>query len=568
MRADGAREGFRQAMAWLHTWTGLVLGWLLFAIFLGGTFAFFKNELNLWSRPELHALPPAGPLSAAQLATYEDGIRRLAPQATSWRLSAPDDRHPQASVFYRNAPAAPGQRARFEQRWLDAEHGDAIPVRKTFGAGEYFYRFHFELRSAQQSKWILEGRWVVGLATLLMLVALLSGVVTHRRIFKDFFTFRPKSKATQRAWLDAHNLCGVLALPFYLVITFSGLMTMHSLYLPAPIDAAFGKQTAVYFGELSGDEVPRARARDGGAETPLPAIGAAGWDTILRDVHRRMPDGRIEGIGLQHEGGRTVVEFTPHDGDRLQYRGPRLFYDARTLTLIRRADNERPAAKTYGVLYGLHVARFADLPLRFVLAGLGLLGTAMIATGLVLWSVKRRADAERRKVGVGRGHRLVDALNIGAIAGMPIAMAAFCHATRWLPLDLAERPDGEIKVFFGVLALGFLAAALGARWRHLFVAGALAWAALPVMDAVGGWPFWEAGATVQAVNLGFVGIAALLAVLAWKCGPRAMPPRPGKSAKATADASGGGAAVPAVARSAALIGPQGGDAGRPATEGA
>ena len=542
MRTDGAREGFRQAMAWLHTWTGLVLGWLLFAIFLGGTFAFFKNELNLWSRPELHALPPAGPLTATQLAGVEDAIRRLAPQATSWRLSVPDERHPQASVFYRNAPAAPGQRARFEQRYLDPSSGEVIPVRKTFGAGEYFYRFHFELRSAQQSKWILEGRWVVGLATLLMLVALLSGVITHRRIFKDFFTFRPKSKATQRAWLDAHNVCGVLALPFYLVITFSGLMTMHSMYLPAPIDAAFGKQTSAYFGELSGDAVPRGRAREGEPQSPLPAVGAAGWAKVLNDVRRQMPEGRVEGIGLQREGARTMIEFTPNDGDRLQYRGPRLFYDAESQTLIRRADNERPAAKTYGVLYGLHVARFADMPLRFVLAGLGLLGTAMIATGLVLWSVKRRADAERRKVGVGRGHKLVDALNIGAIAGLPIAMAAFCHATRWLPLDMAERPDGEIKVFYGVLALGFLAAALGARWRHLFVVGAMAWAALPVMDIVGGWPFWQAGATVQAVNAGFVVIAALLAVMAWKCGPRAAPPvcrKSGQTAKAPSTATEG-----------------------------
>ena len=46
-------------------------------------------------------------------------------------------------------------------------------------------------------------------------------MVTHRRIFKDFFTFRP-AKGGQRAWLDAHNVTGVLVLPFYLMITFSG----------------------------------------------------------------------------------------------------------------------------------------------------------------------------------------------------------------------------------------------------------------------------------------------------------------------------------------------------------
>jgi len=38
--APPEREGLRQAMAWLHTWSGLVLGWLMFAIFLTGSLSF------------------------------------------------------------------------------------------------------------------------------------------------------------------------------------------------------------------------------------------------------------------------------------------------------------------------------------------------------------------------------------------------------------------------------------------------------------------------------------------------------------------------------------------------
>ena len=48
------KEGFRQAMAWLHTWAGLTFGWLLFAIFLTGTLAYFKLPVS-----ELPALPIA-----------------------------------------------------------------------------------------------------------------------------------------------------------------------------------------------------------------------------------------------------------------------------------------------------------------------------------------------------------------------------------------------------------------------------------------------------------------------------------------------------------------------------
>ncbi|WP_163591160.1 PepSY-associated TM helix domain-containing protein, partial [Klebsiella variicola] len=79
-----------------------------------------------------------------------------------------------------------------------------------------FYRFHFELHMAP-----IWGRWVVGVCAFAMLVALISGIVTHRRIFADLFTFR-RDKAAQRSWLDAHNVTGVLALPFHLMITYTG----------------------------------------------------------------------------------------------------------------------------------------------------------------------------------------------------------------------------------------------------------------------------------------------------------------------------------------------------------
>ena len=51
------KEGFRQAMAWLHTWAGLIFGWLLFAIFLTGTLAYFKDEITHWMQPEVQAHP-------------------------------------------------------------------------------------------------------------------------------------------------------------------------------------------------------------------------------------------------------------------------------------------------------------------------------------------------------------------------------------------------------------------------------------------------------------------------------------------------------------------------------
>ena len=49
------KDGFRQSMAALHTWTGLLFGWLLFAMFVTGTAAYFQEEISRWMRPELVA---------------------------------------------------------------------------------------------------------------------------------------------------------------------------------------------------------------------------------------------------------------------------------------------------------------------------------------------------------------------------------------------------------------------------------------------------------------------------------------------------------------------------------
>lgn len=71
----------------------------------------------------------------------------------------------------------------------------------------------------------------MGFAGLVMLVALISGVVMHRKIFREFFTFRP-AKDTQRSVLDLHNMTGVLVLPFHFFFAFTGLLIFAGHYFP------------------------------------------------------------------------------------------------------------------------------------------------------------------------------------------------------------------------------------------------------------------------------------------------------------------------------------------------
>ncbi|HCE5672707.1 TPA: PepSY domain-containing protein, partial [Pseudomonas aeruginosa] len=53
----------RQSMSGLHTWSGLLVSWLLFVIVFAGSLASFDKELTRWMQPDLH-LPGAQSLGA------------------------------------------------------------------------------------------------------------------------------------------------------------------------------------------------------------------------------------------------------------------------------------------------------------------------------------------------------------------------------------------------------------------------------------------------------------------------------------------------------------------------
>jgi uncharacterized iron-regulated membrane protein len=44
---------FKDWMDWLQAWAGLIVGWVLYAIFLTGTLAYYQHEITRWMQPEL-----------------------------------------------------------------------------------------------------------------------------------------------------------------------------------------------------------------------------------------------------------------------------------------------------------------------------------------------------------------------------------------------------------------------------------------------------------------------------------------------------------------------------------
>jgi len=546
MRPDGKPEGLRQSMSWLHTWSGLLLGWLLYAVFFTGTLSYFRDEIDDWMRPELHASVP-GPETAQRAL---DAMQRIAPEATTWTLSLPGPRQTAVEASWRE-PGAEQGRAGLKRATLDAATGERIEPRETRG-GAFLYRFHFELY-AMPRVW---GRWIVGIATMFMFVAILSGVITHKKIFTDFFTFRPKKG--QRSWLDAHIATAVLALPFHIVITFSGLVLLMFMLMPWGIQAIYGGDTNAYFAEVRGAR-PQATAqgeRQRGGRQEAGAAALAPVAPLMAEAAQRWPVHGVGSITVNAPGTpRATIELREGGGESLANRG-----QARTLLFDgatgRMRDRPEPAAASWvratsNVITGVHLGRFAEPAVRWLLFLSGVVGTVMAATGMVLWVVKRLP--ERRKLGrTPFGHRLVEVLNVGSIAGLSVATAAYFWMNRLLPAGLEARGDWEIRGFFIAWLLCLLHPLVRTHrraWLEQMLLAALLFALLPVLNPLTGGASLAQSVphgqwSIAGFDLTMLALAALHGWVVWWLlrGKPAAKPAPRAAAPAT-----GGVAVKAQA---------------------
>ncbi|MEZ2297857.1 PepSY-associated TM helix domain-containing protein [Variovorax sp. RCC_210] len=458
-------------MAGLHTWTGLLFGWLLYAMFLTGAVSYFREELSQWMRPEIPALKQ--PTDAARSAMQAvASLQALAPGATQWVIELAGERtNVVAASWHIRSNGGNDGRA-----MLDPLTGHVVHARETYG-GEFFYYFHFSLHYLPR----VVGRWLVGLATMFMLVALVSGVITHKKIFANFFTFR-RGKG-QRSWLDAHNALSVTALPFHLMITYTGLVTLMTLYMPWGADSAL--QTAQLRQALRAEMtafLPAGAAS--GTAAPLADVGA-----MVREAERRWGTGRVARLLVDNPGdAASRVTVVRGDAGRVSVSPRHAVFDGASGALLQVKDHSAPVAETRGVLYGLHVGRFADGVTRWLYFFASLTGAAMVATGLVLWTAKRRARQAVQQT-PPFGLRLVERLNIAAIAGLPVAMAAFLWGNRLLPPGLASRGEWEVHLFFiawGLMLLHACARRVGRAWVEQFAAAAVLLAALPLASALAG----------------------------------------------------------------------------------
>lgn len=309
---------------------------------------------------------------------------------------------------------------------------------------------------------------------MMMFVAMITGVIVHKKIFTDFFTFRRKKG--QRSWLDAHNSLSVLPLPYHLMITFTGIITLVGLYLPYS-DKVANLPDDAYAQVFSSEP----KKKDKPSVAPHLADMTAMANTA-KNIWQTQNNHTISTIRITSVGNTdSTTTFESTAPKQLSKIARFVNFDSETGQMTRKMGAIPSGVDMQYGMVGLHRGRFADWWLRWLFFGLGMAGTAMVASGLVLWTVKRRTDYTKQPF---VGFKLVESLNIATIAGLPVATAAFLWANRLLPA-MKNRGDTEISVFFAVWAACAILALLLPKkraWVVIFWLACGLFALLPLLS--------------------------------------------------------------------------------------
>lgn len=403
----------------IHSWLGVIAGAVLFVVCFSGSVAMLEDELAVWENPSLRL-----DLRSPWIET-DDYARAVAKRAEAHGdiayvyVSFPRTGKP----YFDFAAQIPGKSARtldlFEQRHLHS--GDRLSINGSH-LSKWLRDFHSDLSLRQ-----FNGRYVVGVLGLFMMILITSGVIIHAKIFTNLFTWRLDAPAPMR-WRDSHNALAVWSLIFAFILAYSGTaIALIKPMLPLLSAAAFpGDPPPVY--ELF-ETLPER------AGTPATMMN---FDDLIALAQAQLGDAKLLSLRVFNWGDENArAVFLWRHESALAYPS-RLEFDAVTGDLISKSTTELGgyAGRIHAVLAPLHFGLFggnsmAGAAMKLLYALLGLACALTCSTGVTLWLEKRRKSKTNRR----RADRLLVGVCAGAVFATCLIVLSYKAATL-LALDM------------------------------------------------------------------------------------------------------------------------------------
>ena len=349
-----------------HSSLGLAFAALIYLVCFSGTVAVLVHEFERWETPSLAPVTQVSPAVAASTAR---NVIDNGPAAEHVFITLPDINSPRIRVrVERNDGRIEDGFANAQGQWA----GDAATPWSEFMLG-----LHIDLHLPH-----FIGSFLVGMTGVALLSLLISGLMSHPRIFKDAFHVRlGGSKRLQEA--DLHNRASIWALPFHIVIALTGALLGLTTLIAGTLAFAFFKgdveQTyALFFPPALEDDATPA---------PFPDL-----DAILADAAARAPGTQLRILRLDHPGeaGQSVHVTLAHP-DRLAF-GDTYAYDGNgDLFHSEQVAQSSLGTRILQTMGPYHFGWFAGWVSKVSYVVLGAALTLVTVTGVSIWTARRRS---------------------------------------------------------------------------------------------------------------------------------------------------------------------------------
>lgn len=367
---------------WLHKWASLMCTVFLLMLCVTGLPLIFHDEIDGLVEPEpVFGMPGVGSSGTTEGLLPLDAMlaRALANRLGEVPLyMAFDNDQPAMTITTGPRPDSPGSEMTIQS--FDRSTGELIGAVSEDNVKGVDAVMHFILQLHTDMFLGLPGMLFLGAMGAAFVTALVSGVVLYVPFMRklDFGTLRT-SRSSRTKWLDYHNLLGIVALAWMLVVGLTGVINA----LAVPIEKAWKTN------ELA------AMTRDYAGREPLDPARYGSLDTAMAAARAALPGNNPQFIAFP--GGT----FSSNHHYAVFFQGDTALTE-RLLTpaLIDAETGEFTAARPMPWYYQalslsrpLHFGDYGGLPLKLLWAALTLFTIHVLGTGLYLWLAKRRVGA-------------------------------------------------------------------------------------------------------------------------------------------------------------------------------
>ncbi|WP_126173593.1 PepSY-associated TM helix domain-containing protein [Altericroceibacterium xinjiangense] len=367
----------------VHKWSSLIPTLFLLMLCVTGLPLIFHDEIDVLAGEDYEARLAGIPSAEGGVPLDTMLSRALADRPREVPLFmafSPDS--PLLTITTGPSPDAPG--SAMTLLFFDRASGTPLGPAPTGGFMDFILQLHTDVFLG------LPGMLLLGAMGLLFVVALVSGAVLYAPFMRrlDFGTLRlGRSKRT--GWLDQHNLLGIVALAWMLVIGLTGAINAFADPLTDNWrNTELAAMTSAYAGAA-----PLSPDRYGSLDMAMAAAQAA--------LPGRSPQ-FIAFPGGSYSSAHHYAVFFQGDTPLTQHLLTPALIDAQTGALTD-ARAMPPINQALMMSKPLHFGDYAGLPLKIIWAALTLATVWILWTGVLLWLRRRPGAVERRVAEIASG---------------------------------------------------------------------------------------------------------------------------------------------------------------------